>query len=200
MIASHPFLDLFLREFYPQLDPPGYPRAGGFLRVFEHLTMLPKPVIVETGTARSESWTDGQSTILFDHFLELHGQGQLVSVDIDADACTAAQKRIRSVRTSVLCGDDIRVLRGLEKELAGRVDLLYLDSVDVDFGDPHPSALHHLQALTAAIRLLKRGGWIVVDDSQDATGRRGKGKYIYEFATACRLRQVLTGYQDGWQW
>ena len=200
MTASHPFLDLFRREFHGQLNLPQFPRANGFVRIFEHLATLPEPVIVETGTARSDSWADGQSTILFDRFLALHGGGQLVSIDINQAACDTARSRLQSGSARVLCGDDIAVLRSLEPELAARVDLLYLDSYDVDFRDPHPSALHHLQALAAGVRLLRPGAWVVVDDSQDGAGRRGKSKYICELAAACGLEQVLIGYQDGWRW
>ena len=50
-------------------------RTEGFRKVFDHLDRFDRPVgIVETGCVRQQdTWAgDGQSTILFDRYAELH--------------------------------------------------------------------------------------------------------------------------------
>ena len=45
------------------------------------------------------------------------------------------------------------------------IDLLNLDSYDVDFKNPNDSAMHHLKELLAAAPLISKDTLILVDDS-----------------------------------
>jgi hypothetical protein len=78
------------------------------------------------------------------------------------------------------------------------IDLLYLDSYDVDWNDPHPSALHHLMELCAAMPGLQSGSLVVVDDHLDFDNRPGKSKYIVPFMAAIGARKLFEAYQVGW--
>jgi predicted O-methyltransferase YrrM len=46
-----------------------------------------------------------------------------------------------------------------------QVDFLYLDSYDVDFLDPKPSAEHHLKEFNLIKHLLKPGSVVLIDDT-----------------------------------
>jgi hypothetical protein len=64
-------------------------------------------------------------------------------------------------------GDSLAYLKSLaDHPPAGLefLDLLYLDSFDVDFDDPLPSAIHHLKELLAIAPLVSFET-LVVDDS-----------------------------------
>jgi SAM-dependent methyltransferase len=187
------FLPGFDATFAPRLQH----RARTFRAVFERLEARARPpLIVETGCARAEgpfAWAgDGQSTVLFDHFAGAH-DGAVVSVDKDPAACTLAA-RLVSERTQVVCGDSVEFLWRFRPERP--IDLLYLDSFDLDWNDPHPSSLHHLKELCAALPRLEPGCLVVVDDNQ---GARGKGQYVRQFMTEIGAALLFDEYQIGWE-
>ena len=75
----------------------------------------------------------------------------MLSVDINPRACAYASS-IASQRTKVFNEDSLRFLHRLGRDLvkASRpIDLLYLDSLDLNVNDPIPSAVHHLKELCA---------------------------------------------------
>ena len=143
-------------------------------------------------------WSAGLSTILFDRFVQRHG-GRVFSVDLDPQRCQAADART-SLLTTVTCGDSVQFLHGIDRMVRPElIDLLYLDSVDCDWDAPHPSSLHHLKELAAVFARLAPGCLILVDDCQDAAGRRGKGLYIEDFMLGLGYEPLLYEYQTLWQ-
>ena len=93
------------------------------------------------------------------------------------------------------------------------IDLLYLDSFDLDMNYPLPSAIHHLKELVAIAPMISSETLVVVDDSPTALiavpdgkdqfktlGRRiaGKGQLIAEYAEAIGVKPYFVGYQCGW--
>lgn len=208
------FWNYFESEAHPKLAH----RQQSLRYVFEHLDRQNRPVfIVETGCVRQAgNWAgDGQSTVLFDRFIS-HRPGSLVhSVDIDHDA-TALCKTLVSARTLVHTGDSVPFLRELARRPPqgfAHADLLYLDSYDVSFDSPHPSALHHLKELAAAANLLGPETLVVVDDAPSEgifiqNGNEigflaepkvsGKGKYVADYARSIGLAPVFRSYQVGW--
>jgi hypothetical protein len=174
-------------------------------------------LIVETGCARQvDNWEgDGQSTILFDRFATAY-QGEVRSVDIDSKACEYARSLV-GPRSKIFSDDSVPFLGRLARELlaAGRsIDLLYLDSYDVDAGNPVPSAVHHLKELCAIAPVLFGGTLVMVDDSfralhgirtgpQSITllndlGIGGKAKYVAEYFQQTGVPLAFEGYQCGW--
>jgi hypothetical protein len=179
-------------------------------RAFGHL-------IVETGCARQpKNWAgDGQSSLLFGRFVS-EFNGQLYSVDIDLHACEYARS-IAGPRAMVTAEDSVPYLRRLSRELvqAGRqIDLLYLDSFDLDVRAPLPAALHHLKELCSIMPALGPRTLVMVDDSfrilhavrtgvntyevlrDDGIG--GKGLYVAEYFQQLGLAPLFEGYQCGW--
>jgi hypothetical protein len=85
------------------------------------------------------------------------------------------------------------------------LDLLYLDSFDLDVQNPHPSSLHHIFELTAIKASLKKGAMVVVDDNIWCTNQTtneskivGKGDYVDQYFKMLGIEKIYEGYQ--WVW
>ena len=185
------FLDIYDKEYAPKLAR----RAKTFRRIFEELENRAGQFayIVETGCARSANgWAgDGMSTVLFDAYVNYH-DGVVLSADIDRGACSNA-KKFTSNKVINYCGDSVKFLWAFEPEFT--INLLYLDSFDIDFNKPHPSAMHHMKEFTAILPWLDPGTIIAVDDQQ---GKVGKGMYIAEFLESLGHKRFIDDYQIGW--
>lgn len=182
-------------------------RQPSFELMLNHLHYRQNPLIIETGCARSihYSWDsgfagDGNSTFIFDKFLS-QKQGQLFTVDKDPNSINHAQNYV-GPNCTLICDDSIKFLWSLSKTLEDKqqyVDLLYLDSYDLDPNNYHPSAMHHLKELLAIISRLKPGTMIAVDDNLGTVqARQGKGAYVEEFMRNIDVPLVYDGYQLLW--
>ena len=185
------FLKVFDEKYYNKL---GF-RKESFKKIFSVLEKKEKNFyyIVETGCARMKDnfSGDGMSTVLFDGFVNYHG-GRVVSVDINSQHCAFAESLV-SNKTRIVCGDSVEYLWKAESE--NHIDLLYLDSYDVDFSQPHESALHHMKELCAVSGQLKNGTLVVVDDNK---GGVGKGMYVASFMDNLGYKRFIDDYQIGW--
>lgn len=162
-------------------------REQGFRAMFAELEKFYKPVIVETGTVRSDDsfGTDGSSTRFFHDYVTQFG-GRLITIDIDPQASEIANRLCPGVMA--ITGDSVKSLWQLDT----RIDFLYLDDWDVIWEDCHASALHHLAGLAAATKLLSSESIVAVDDNR---GPIGKGAYIRHFMERIGATQILEDYQ-----
>lgn len=195
-------------------------REKTFRKVFEYLDSRPSPLlIVETGCARREgNWAgDGQSTVLFDKYISQRDQtSACLTVDISPASVEECRKLV-SPRVQVTQDDSVHYLWSLARELVAngrKIDLLYLDSFDLDMVYWMPSAMHHLKELTAVMRCIDEHTLVVVDDcplnANFITGENqqihfvgnpsvgGKGRLIADFAQACGAKVEFAEYQAGW--
>jgi hypothetical protein len=209
-------------EFWKFFETDAYPilahRQQSLKYVFEYLDRLARPVfIVETGSVRNVgTWAEeGQSTILFDRFVSQLPGSVMHSVDLDPHA-TALCRSLVSGAVQLHTGDSVAFLRALARNPPPGfryIDVLYLDAFDVDFANPHPSALHHMKELVAVSTLIGPQTLVVVDDSPLEANYflspkgltfvskpvvSGKAKYVAEYAETIGLEPVFTGYQAGW--
>lgn len=186
------FLAVFLQEYHALLGV----RGDTFKELFRHLIYMDKLVtIVETGCARiPNNWGgDGQSTVLFDRYVTSEG-GRLYSVDISPEAVKIARSLV-SPRTNLVLNDSVAFLAQFNQP----IDLLYLDSFDLDTGNPYPSSKHHLLELCAAQRNLHRGSLVMVDDTYwENDVCVGKGGLVAEYMRAVGATLLMQGYQDLW--
>ena len=205
------FWDFFRNYAAPKLDY----RASSFQKVFEYLDGFEAPItIVETGCVRLvANWGgDGQSTILFDHYVRWRGGGSKVySVDLSPEAVELC-KTLVSDAVELTVQDSVPFLDTLSVSLlkAGtQVQLFYLDSFDIDWLYWMPSAVHHLKELLSAWRCITPATLVVVDDCPgiDETGGHGiyprpqiggKGRLIAEFAQQTGAQLLFLKYQAGW--
>lgn len=206
-------------QFFEGIKPQLAARAETFAGAFEYLDRFDRPIlIVETGcTRQADDWSrQGRSTVLFDKYAEFHPGTIVYSVDRDPSA-TAGCRSIVSSRVAVHTADPVGFLKGLaDKPPAefGAIDMLYLDSYEVNFDDVLPSALHHMEELTAAMPLIHPETLVMVDDSPSSFSGfvvgggqihvvappkiGGKGKFIAEYAQQVNAERLFEGYHWGW--
>ena len=215
-MRSETFWTWFDKQAAPKLDL----REISFRKMFEYLDAFDGPVtIVETGCVRTaDNWVgDGQSTILFDQYVGSGDRDSIVhTVDLDP-AATQACRSLVSDRVVVHTGDSVAVLPRIAGQLSAegrRLDLLYLDSLDLDWNNPTRSAVHPLKELISIIGMVNPDTLVVVDDSAmqcwAVVAERdrlhvlapptitGKGLYVAEYAAQVQARLMFSHYQVGW--
>lgn len=150
-------------------------RAEAFSALWDALTALQRPVvIVETGATREvDNWGgDGQSTRVWDALVTAVG-GEVWTCDIDPEAVQVTRSLVSS-RVSVQQSDSLEWLPHIVtyvQKTFGHVDLLYLDSYDIDWDDPRPSMDHHRRELDLAMPMLGPGSIVAVDDNTEVAGK-----------------------------
>jgi len=215
-MKSEAFWDWFNTEAGPKLSA----REVSFRKMFTYLDSFDGPItIVETGCARiAGNWQgDGQSSVLFDHYLKFgHAESTAHAIDLDPKA-TELCKGLVSARVQVHTGDSVAVLPRVAKEVqaSGRkINLLYLDSYDVDWDHPTPSAVHHLKEMVSIVGAIDAQTLVVVDDAPQqvrvmannegqlslisAPKVGGKGIFVAEYAEQVGAKQFFSHYQVGW--
>jgi hypothetical protein len=193
------FLPRFDAEFAPRLAR----RTATFRLFFERLEarQLAFYRILETGCIRQpDNWPgDGQSTLLFDAFVN-HHDGRVVSVDLDPDAVALAQ-RSTSPKTVVKCGNSVALLAEMSRRAGGACafDAVYLDSFDMDAANLFPSAFHCVKELLA-LGSLPSGMLLMIDDHViTPQGRLGKGMLVERYFDDIGLPPLKSDYQMIWQ-
>jgi len=193
------FLNKFDTEFRDRLEK----RAEGFRKIFELMEAkeTKRYLILETGMLRHvDNWAgDGQSTILFDAFVNFY-EGAVFSIDIDPRVVATARSVV-SPKTHCICSDSVRFLFDLVgiSNGCGNFDLIYLDSYDLDLNNPDPSSFHHMKELMAIGRL-RPGTIVAVDDNLIIDGRFvGKGRMVQEYFSNIDVKLLYDGYQKVWQ-
>ena len=158
IIAPFETLDELFTYHFDNFSEPDHICRNGLELAIRMLECKPA-YIVETGTS---AWgTD--STRLFAAYVNSFG-GKFLSVDIRPDP----KKELGNLgpKTQLSISDSVIFLRELNLlNHRDRVDLLYLDSFDLDMSDPGPSMEHGLAEWHAARSLLKSGTIIVIDDT-----------------------------------
>jgi hypothetical protein len=213
-------------KWFNKLSPNLGIRELSFKKIFKYLDSMPDPIIiVETGCLReSNNFLDGQSTLLFDKYTLSRGKNSKVyTVDINLNS-TKICKEIVSKNVEIITDDSVRYLNNISNTFLKnktKVSMFYLDSFDVDWRYPYPSAAHHLKELTAINRLLNENTLVVVDDSP-ATGNiaqsenqlektwsvlespsppptiGGKGFLVHEYASHVGAKLLFSNYQSAW--
>ena len=210
-------------DFYKWFDPLAEKlgnREISFRKIFKYLDSLPAPIIiVETGCLRvQDNFLDGQSTLLFDKYTLSRGEKSKVYTVDKSQNSTNACRQVVSGNVEITKSDSVRYLNNLTKKFLTdkiKVSMFYLDSFDIDWKYPYPSAAHHLKELTAISKILYRETLVVVDDAP-AVGNLtrnkdtwqvlklpppvigGKGFLVHEYAEDVGAKVVFSNYQTAW--
>jgi hypothetical protein len=189
------FDELFRQHFRPRLGK----RAEGFDVLFKSALSHGRSIlVVETGCLRVPgNWEgDGQSTFMFDALVRMYG-GVLFSIDVSSESVDSA-RRVCSSATQLIENDSVSALHALAQIVSKQIDLLYMDSFDLDPENPLPSAIHHALELTAVRPLIGPGTVVCVDDyAVGETG--GKGMIVDRFLSNIRAQVLYSGYQKVWR-
>ena len=199
------YLERFDRQFAPRLGM----RAESLRLMMSLLEARTRSVerpllIIETGSVRQPgNWEgDGQSTVLWGDFAN-HFDAEVHTVDLDPEPARLINGELALGDTvKAHTGDSVKFLHDLATARPLRqIDLLYLDSYDLDVQNPYPSALHHLKELAAARPSLGPGSVVAVDDNHllETGGYLGKGLLVEEWFSQVGIKPLYSGYQFIWQ-
>ena len=208
-------LDEIISNHFSRYSSPTHICRPTLTKALELLNQQPA-CILETG---SSAW-GSNSSLLFDAYVTKFG-GNFESVDLRLEPSITLQKKCCH-RTKLSCDDSVEFLRKWVKDNPERkIDLLYLDSWDVDWANPTPSALHGLAEFLAASPNLKHESLILIDDTpldinyfsaaqKDLTNFKthylekkfypGKGSIVKELLKSIgRGKEVMHEYQLLWK-
>lgn len=165
-----------------------------------YLLDTPHACIVETGTMRLEdNWYDGKSTLIFGNYSKRY-EGVTYSVDSSALAIENCKKATRSVSDCIqyTIADSVTFLH----EFKGKIDLLYLDSMDCPEYDQANSAdliasqQHQRREIEAAFNKLGDKALVLLDDNDFANG--GKTRLSKLFLQQNGFVELISWRQSLW--
>lgn len=187
---------MFLERFRQASAPRLGVRAHTFNALFDYMGQQKRSLnIVETGCLRMPgNWEgDGQSTFLFDCYIN-DCEGNFWSVDISPDSIAGAKQMV-SPKTNLICENSLTFLSNFKEP----IDVLYLDSFDLDMKVPHLSAEHHLLELMLALPKLSPKAVVIVDDTYHEDNKFiGKGSLVGTYMQHRGAKLLAEGYQDVW--
>ena len=159
-----------LIDIIDHLDKVGK-RQPSFIIMVEHLLQCSDPFIVETGTMRQEDnyEGDGMSTLLWHNVIKMMKKGSYISIDNDLAAVEFARIKVgcEGWYPSIIHSDSVKHLFRMTQNWwpDRKIDLLYLDSWDMEFPDRVPSFLHTMFEFMTIKPFLAKNALIVVDDN-----------------------------------
>ena len=134
-----------------------------FKKLFEQMGTPKEPIILESGIAI-------QSTYLFNEVVRKYG-GQFWSVDNDPELVAAHQGNM-CPGTKLVHNDSVAFFKEWTSTSTStytsgipKADIIYLDSYDLDFYNPEPSAKHCLAEYMALTTAIKKDTLLLIDDT-----------------------------------
>lgn len=148
---------------YDMFSKTGTPKHLNYLtfkELFKNMCEIKEPVIIETGIASSGT----SSTYLFNEYIKKYG-GRFFSVDTNRNLVDQHQGNM-CPGTSLVCDNSVKFLNDWVKiNKEKKVDVVYLDSYDLDWYNYQPSAMHGLYEYIALIPSLQTGSLLLIDDT-----------------------------------
>lgn len=129
-----------------------------FKKLFEEMKELKNPYILESGIASAGT----HSTYLFNEYVKKYG-GFFWSVDINKQLVDRHRGNMCPA-TQLICDDSVSFFTNWSKT-HDTVDVIYLDSYDLDFYSPQPSANHGLAEYNSLIPVIKKNTLLLIDDT-----------------------------------
>jgi hypothetical protein len=147
-------------EMFTGIGKPMHLNYLTFKELFKNMDGKKDLIILETGIASAGT----NSTYLFDQYIRKYG-GKFWSVDINKGLVDAHQGNMCS-GTTLVCDDSVNFLKSwVQNNSEKNVDVIYLDSYDLDWYNPQPSAIHGLNEYLALLPVLKKDTLLLIDDT-----------------------------------
>ncbi len=128
-----------------------------FCTLFSKLDGRKNLTIVETGTSANAV----DSTTLWDTYIQKYG-GKLTTIDINPIPKLLNQHRW-CINTESIVSDSVDYLCKWDPN--NKIDVVYLDSWDVDWFHPKDCQIHGLKEFKSIIPCLSSQAWILIDDT-----------------------------------
>ena len=160
-------------HFLDKFNNPKNFRFNSFKKTFDICEKRNLKIIVETGTSRgktkffffkSHNWKDGMSTIMFAEYAK-NKNGFLHTCDISKSNIIAAKKFTRNFNNFINFNIDDSV--SFLKKFTGKIDLLYLDSLDGH--NTNAASKHQLEEIKCSINKLHSNSLVLLDDKGTKT-------------------------------
>ena len=150
-------------DTYEQFSNNGTPNHINYLtfkELFKNMNSIKNPIILESGIASAGT----NSTYLFNEYVRKYG-GFFWSVDINKDL-VEAHKGNMCPATKLICDDSVNFFTNWVKSNNNlQANVIYLDSYDLDFYNPTPSAKHGLKEFKALLPSCKKDTLLLIDDT-----------------------------------
>jgi hypothetical protein len=152
-------LDVLINNHFSQHSDPNHINRVG-LTLALRLLDKKESLIIETG---SSAWGTN-SSLLFDAYVREYG-GLFITVDIREEASQSLLPKL-SEKSQSIVSDSVEFLQKLSLPSGfKKVDLVYLDSFDLDVLNPEPSMQHGLAEFEAVDPVLESGSVVIIDDT-----------------------------------
>jgi hypothetical protein len=129
-----------------------------FKKLFKEMEGLKNPYILESGIASAGT----NSTYLFNEYVKKYG-GFFWSVDINK-SLVDFHKGNMCPATELICDDSVSFFKKWTKS-HDSVNVIYLDSYDLDFYNPQPSGNHGLAEYKSLMPVIKKDTLLLIDDT-----------------------------------
>jgi hypothetical protein len=142
-------------------DTPGIRKHLNYLtfkRLFQEMKDLKSPMILESGIASAGT----HSTYLFNEYVKKYG-GKFCSVDINQELVDKHAQNMCPA-TQLVCGDSVSFFKNWATSNK-KADVIYLDSYDLDFYNPTPSAEHGLNEYNSLKPVIGKDTLMLIDDT-----------------------------------
>uniref|UniRef100_A0A6C0DBE9 Rhamnosyl O-methyltransferase n=1 Tax=viral metagenome TaxID=1070528 RepID=A0A6C0DBE9_9ZZZZ len=147
-------------EMFSNIGKPMHLNYLTFKELFKQMNNNKNMIILESGIASAGT----QSTYLFNEYVRKYG-GQFLSVDINQQLVDAHRGNM-CPSTTLICDDSINFFKNWVKQNPNKkIDVCYLDSYDLDFYNPQPSAMHGLNEYLALLPAFKNNSLLLIDDT-----------------------------------
>lgn len=147
-------------EMFGNVGIPKHINYLTFKELFKQMVSIKEPVILETGIASAGTF----STYLFNEYIRKYG-GKMWSVDNNPEL-VARHMGNMCPATTLVCEDSVEFLKEWVDENKGlQANVVYLDSFDLDWYNPHPSAEHGQKEYVALTPSFKKGTLLLIDDT-----------------------------------
>ena len=137
--------------------------------IVDHLSSLNRPVnVLETGTMfEPYEKAAGSFTYIIGDIISNSLGGHLTTIDVNLIHINAAKKFTYDFQDNItyVCSDSISYLQSLTAAELYKIDLFYLDSLDIDLMNQGPSEDHHLVELQTILPYVNPNAIICVDDN-----------------------------------
>jgi hypothetical protein len=131
-----------------------------FKELFKNMLEIKEPIILETGIASAGTY----STYLFNEYIKKYG-GRFWSVDLNPNLIEN-NKGNMCPGTTLVHNDSVSFIKEWVNTKENKhVDVVYLDSYDLDWYDYNPSALHGLNEFLALKPVIKKNSLLLIDDT-----------------------------------
>lgn len=159
----------FFSKYKEGIMKSGKSRAKFYEYIIPKLVAKNKPVfILETGTMWEPFETNsGAFTLIMADLIKNVTGGKLYTVDISQESINKCKKNTQGFHDAIefIQSDSVNYIKSLPDEFVSKLDLVYLDSYDFSFPNPHPSAQHHLEELNAIYNRINDDCGIGIDDN-----------------------------------